>query len=109
MINGRYSQWITVDKVSGIAHRRASRRDALTYFFARCERESKVAPISEKVTRCECFDADCPSACHIKREVARMVLYRVDMFDPKGLQFCEACAEDALDSGLFSVGGEDEE
>jgi hypothetical protein len=53
---------------------------------------------------CECADKGCKahegmSACHNR---AKIVLYRVDMDDMTGTKFCDDCAEDAFDSGLFT-------
>jgi hypothetical protein len=53
---------------------------------------------------CECTDPGCPvhkgkSECsHFGRVVT---LYRVDMEDETGTRMCRACAEDAMESGLF--------
>lgn len=52
---------------------------------------------------CECGDVGCP--VHKGKEHcekgARVCLRRVDMDDETGTLFCEACAADAQDSGLF--------
>jgi hypothetical protein len=54
-------------------------------------------------SQCECADAGCLAheglGCH---ELATTILYRVDMDDLSGTAFCEACAEDAMESGLFT-------
>lgn len=52
---------------------------------------------------CCCADRHCPahegsSRCDFK---ATTTLWRVDM-DGGSLEFCEACAEDAMKSGLFT-------
>jgi len=55
-------------------------------------------------SRCECSDPACPvqhpdSNC---RQVATTILYRVDMEDVTGTAMCDACASDAMESGLFT-------
>ena len=54
--------------------------------------------------KCECSDFGCPahkgeSDC---RKIATTLLFRVDMEDNTGTAMCEACAEDAFLSGLFT-------
>lgn len=53
---------------------------------------------------CECADSGC--AAHKGRSSCgnrgAINLQRVDMDDPSGTLFCEACAADALSSGLFT-------
>lgn len=54
---------------------------------------------------CECADPGCAhhkgaSTCPKPHTGARL-LFRVDMDDRTGTVFCDACADDALDSGLF--------
>jgi hypothetical protein len=58
---------------------------------------------SAKHARCECADPGCPvhkgTDCGI---VARLVtVRRSDMDDVTGTRMCPACAEDALESGVF--------
>ena len=53
---------------------------------------------------CECSDRGCPvhegdSECSRK---ATNHVWRVDMEDRDGLEMCEGCASDALDSGVFT-------
>jgi hypothetical protein len=59
-------------------------------------------------TRCECWDHSCP--VHLERlgcvNTATETLFRVDMQDESGTGFCEACGDDAFESGLFRNGGE---
>lgn len=55
---------------------------------------------------CECGDPACPA--HEGRDEHRnrrgeIKLYRIDMEDRYGSWYCDACAEDALDSGVFST------
>ena len=51
---------------------------------------------------CECADHECPhhkgSDCEAP---ATEHLHRIDMEDITGVLFCEACYEDALESGVF--------
>ena len=61
-------------------------------------------PIAQ--TCCECADP----VCHpnpVCTEPAVDILYRVDLFDINGTAMCEAGADDAYDSGLFSDVGVD--
>ena len=53
--------------------------------------------------RCECSDPGCPKHAGIETCTRPKVttLYRIDMDDESGTWFCEGCAEDASDSGLF--------
>ena len=57
------------------------------------------------MTKCECADPKC--AVHAKESICpnegSLFLYRVDMVDNCGLFFCDECAQDALESGLFAV------
>lgn len=53
---------------------------------------------------CECNDSKCPvhngqAECG---NIGHVTLYRVDMEDLTGTLFCEPCASDALDCGLFA-------
>lgn len=65
--------------------------------------------------KCECVDRGCKvhagEFCITTGKT--VVLYRIDMVDILGTDFCEPCAEDALESGLFTdkdpVFNEDEE
>ncbi len=55
---------------------------------------------------CECSDSGCPvKACHggkcSNRELATIIVFRVDMGDVTGTAMCRHCADDAMDSGLF--------
>lgn len=54
--------------------------------------------------RCECFDKGCKAHLNLDHcnEDATVTLWRVDMTDETGTQFCDDCAEDAIESGLFS-------
>lgn len=55
---------------------------------------------------CECSDSGCPnhrgfSSCRRLKEL--VLYYRADMEDLTGTYFCEECAEDAMNSGVFST------
>lgn len=55
--------------------------------------------------RCECRDLHCP-APHVHSPCgapAVVTLYRIDTEDWTGTNFCEPCAEDAANSGLFTT------
>lgn len=58
---------------------------------------------------CQCGDPMCPvphgrETCEGRcTDTADITLYRVDMLDETGTRFCAACAEDAMDSGLFTA------
>ncbi len=51
---------------------------------------------------CECNDHLCPNHeggdC---QDEGCMVLYRIDMEDLTGVMFCDVCADDAMESGVF--------
>jgi hypothetical protein len=62
-------------------------------------------PKDTDIMTCECSDSGCAvhkgeSACN---NTATVTLYRIDMVDSTGTLFCEDCAADALDSGLFDT------
>ena len=59
--------------------------------------------------KCECADKGCPvhkgtdcrkTSADFETQMVR--LYRVDMDDEAGTLFCDLCADDACESGLFS-------
>lgn len=50
---------------------------------------------------CGCCDPDCPCKGECT-EYATVILYRIDMLDVQGLPMCITCADDALESGVFS-------
>lgn len=55
------------------------------------------------MAKCWCCDSGCPvhKGSHCDAE-ATIRLYRVDMeHDVYGTAFCDGCAEDALESGLY--------
>lgn len=52
---------------------------------------------------CECGDTGCPHCGANCTDQAAAVLYRVDMIDVTGTLMCDACTEDAVQSGLFEV------
>lgn len=58
-----------------------------------------------KQVRCECCDDRClehkgRDRCHHQ---ATDILYRVDMNDETGTAMCDACADDAFSSDVFTV------
>ena len=54
---------------------------------------------------CECADPGCPIHPGCPCDCgATTIVYRIDMDDTAGTAMCERCAEDALDSGVFSEG-----
>lgn len=54
--------------------------------------------------QCECSDPGCSgkhaSQCY---RIAATTLYRIDMEDETGTPMCHICAEDAMDSGVFTT------
>ena len=57
-----------------------------------------------RLGRCQCTDRGCPvhegkKSCDNK---GAEILYRTDMHDETGTVFCEECASDAFDSGIFT-------
>jgi hypothetical protein len=55
--------------------------------------------------KCECVDPGCPEHRGISEcfnSALRKALRRIDMDDHTGTLMCEACAEDAMSSGLFA-------
>mgnify|MGYP001557959701 FL=1 len=72
--------------------------------------ESVVAE-AKKLGPCECGDPGCPmhkgkSKC---KEQATRKVRRIDMGDSDYIPMCDGCADDALDSGVFSEHVEDDE
>lgn len=55
---------------------------------------------------CECSDPMCPACYGRCDQPATETLYRVDMQDLTGTRLCADCANDCVESGLFT--GEDE-
>lgn len=53
--------------------------------------------------QCECSDPECLGcAGHCTRDSA-VTVFRVDTEDRTGTQFCGPCAEEALESGVFTT------
>jgi hypothetical protein len=58
--------------------------------------------------RCECSDPGCEHPCEPGRHTnqctskATCTLWRVDMEDVSGTRFCDDCASDAMDAGIFT-------
>lgn len=50
--------------------------------------------------KCECCDVGCHATSVCQRE-AESIGFRVDMADRLGTAFCQSCADDAAESGLF--------
>lgn len=58
---------------------------------------------------CECSDPRCPAhAGPSCEQVATATLYRVDMTDETSTAMCSGCADDAMESGLFTTDPDDE-
>lgn len=59
-------------------------------------------PINQR--KCECSDPSCqiPHGATMCRATMPTTLYRVDMEDRTGVDMCEGCAIDAMETGLFS-------
>src|ERR1700728_2836358 len=91
--------------------------DIYSYSYLRNERGNEMTNESRTYSsvigdcKCECADSLC--AHHIGksdcRDVASQYLYRVDMQDVTGTAMCDACAEDAMESGLFTDSTDDED
>lgn len=63
----------------------------------------KQNPRFDSIIPCECSDSGCTAHrgkayCNKK---ANTILYRIDMEDETGVSFCNACADDAMESGVF--------
>ena len=56
----------------------------------------------KKPDTCKCNDRDCPACKGNCFRPHTTTLYRADQEDYTGTNFCEYCADDAYDSGLFS-------
>ena len=52
--------------------------------------------------QCECADHGCPSCGGACDNGSTETLYRVDMQDTTGTQFCIDCAQDAFGAGVFT-------
>lgn len=60
---------------------------------------------NRKRPACQCCDPGCPSHPGESRcpdPCATTTLYRIDMEDRTGTDMCRACADDAMQSGLFN-------
>lgn len=55
--------------------------------------------------RCQCSDPECGTdhGNNKCRGAYCETLYRIDMTDETGTDFCEDCAQDAMNSGLFDA------
>ena len=56
-----------------------------------------------RIGPCECSDPGCPACKGDCRRAAVVVLFRVDMDDSSGVAFCQGCADDAMDAGVFTT------
>lgn len=81
--------------------------------FERPDNRDPAAKLAEaiatpwKLGQCQCADTHCPActrSCAISTcaNEAIITLFRLDMEDRGGTPFCAACADDALESGVFS-------
>jgi hypothetical protein len=52
---------------------------------------------------CECSDPGCPECGGECSHHSTETLYRIDMEDESGTQFCDQCSADAMDSGVFTT------
>lgn len=62
-----------------------------------------VVPIQSK-HQCECFDPMCPhpGMPHQCQRTSSIIVYRIDMDDSTGTSMCTVCADDAMESGVFT-------
>lgn len=58
--------------------------------------------VLEEAAGCECADPKCPVCQGHCDNRASTNLKRIDMDDKSGTMFCEGCAQDALNSGVFT-------
>jgi len=69
-----------------------------------------MTTIEEPDVQCECCDERCPHPVAGDSQCLRQascILYRSDLRAHSGSAFCESCAEDALDSGMYYEYGEE--
>lgn len=61
-----------------------------------------------KTIMCECCDPGCPVHSEINHctNKAKREIERIDMVDAGSMVFCNICADDAFESGLFRELGE---
>ncbi len=56
------------------------------------------------MARCECGDRECPA--HTNKyscdNEGKVLVFRIDMNDQSGTLMCEECADDAIESGIFT-------
>lgn len=53
--------------------------------------------------KCECADPGCNACNGLCTNLAKTTLFRIDMDDYTGIDLCDECTEDAMESGLFSL------
>ena len=68
------------------------------------ESPESCIPVIKLESVCECCDPGCRVHNGTPKctEPGKVVLYRIDFEDHTGILFCEHCAEDALETGLFT-------
>lgn len=70
---------------------------------------NNLFPEDKSHSPCECSDGACPvhpgESCH---HHASTNVKRIDMDDRTGTNMCEGCANDCLESGMFTLGYEEE-
>lgn len=64
---------------------------------------TKTAKCLGEGQRCECTDPGCPACAGKCNRAAKFNINRADMEDATGVFFCEPCASDALNSGVFGT------
>ncbi len=58
---------------------------------------------------CQCVDRGCPHCKGGCPDKATVIVYRSDMDDANGTPMCDDCANDAIDSGVFTDATDDYE
>ena len=73
--------------------------------LAAADEPKTASPEGIAEQNCECSDPGCPAHQGVAQCLvpASCVLYRIDMEDATGTAFCDACSDDALDSGVFRM------
>lgn len=76
-------------------------QQAMTQFDDTVEFSDMRLDNVETLGDCECNDPQCPACFGDCNRQGSQTLYRIDMEDRTGTVFCDDCAEDAWESGLF--------
>lgn len=66
--------------------------------------------VDDPDVQCECTDPSCTHPIDDDLRCLRqaiVILHRVDIHDHSGNAFCESCAEEALDGGMFYDSGDE--